>query len=89
MVFPIITFVWLLPLPLLVAWFSIIGLMAIFAGLWTLPVALMAGSLEVGKLVAASWAYQLEGVHFIKNISNDSSCCFNVHHKYGHFWFLI
>lgn len=38
------------------AWFSIAGLMAIFSGA-ALAVAVMAGSLEVGKLVTASWLY--------------------------------
>ena len=54
MVFPIITFVTAIAIAFIAAWFSIIGLMAIFAAS-ALPVALMAGSLEVGKLVAASW----------------------------------
>ena len=39
------------------AWFSIAGLMAIFSGA-ALAVAVMAGSLEVGKLVTASWLYR-------------------------------
>ena len=38
------------------AWYSIAGLMAIFAGA-AIPVAIMAGVLEVGKLVAASWLH--------------------------------
>lgn len=39
------------------AYFSIAGLMAIFSGA-SLSVAIMAGSLEVGKLVTASWLYR-------------------------------
>ena len=39
------------------AWFSVAGLMAIFAAS-AVPVAIMAGSLEIGKLVAASWVYR-------------------------------
>lgn len=39
------------------AYFSIAGLMAIFSGA-ALSVAIMAGSLEVGKLVTASWLYR-------------------------------
>ncbi len=39
------------------AYFSIAGLMAIFSGA-ALAVAVMAGSLEVGKLVTASWLYR-------------------------------
>ena len=38
-------------------WFSIVGLMAIFSAS-ALPIAIMAGTLEVGKLVAASWLYR-------------------------------
>ena len=56
MLFPIITFVTAIAIAFIAAWFSIVGLMAIFAAS-ALPVALMAGSLEVGKLVAASWVY--------------------------------
>lgn len=57
MLFPIITFVTAIAIAFIAAWFSIVGLMAIFAAS-ALPVALMAGSLEVGKLVAASWVYR-------------------------------
>jgi hypothetical protein len=39
------------------AWYSIIGLMAIFAAS-AIPIAIMGGVLEVGKLVTASWLYQ-------------------------------
>lgn len=39
------------------AYFSIAGLIAIFSGA-TLAVAVMAGSLELGKLVTASWLYR-------------------------------
>jgi hypothetical protein len=38
------------------AWYSIVGLMAIFSGA-TLAIAIMGGVLEVGKLVTASWLY--------------------------------
>ena len=38
------------------AWYSIVGLMAIFAAA-ALPIAIMGGVLEVGKLVTASWLY--------------------------------
>ena len=57
MLFPIITFVTAIAIAFIAAWFSIVGLMAIFAAS-ALPVALMAGSLEVGKLVAAPWVYR-------------------------------
>ncbi len=57
MLFPIITFATAIAIAFIAAWFSIVGLMAIFAAS-AIPVALMAGSLEVGKLVAASWVYR-------------------------------
>ncbi len=39
------------------AWYSIVGLTAIFAAA-KIPVMIMGASLEIGKLVAASWLYQ-------------------------------
>jgi len=39
------------------AWYSIVGLMAIFAGA-LIPIAIMGGVLEVGKLVTAAWLHQ-------------------------------
>jgi len=39
------------------AWYSIVGLTAIFAAA-KIPIIVMGASLEVGKLVAASWLYQ-------------------------------
>lgn len=39
------------------AYFSVVGLMAIFATA-PIPIAVMGGTLEVAKLVAASWAYR-------------------------------
>ncbi len=39
------------------AWYSIIGLMAIFSAA-AIPIAIMGGVLEIGKLVTASWLYQ-------------------------------
>ena len=39
------------------AWYSIVGLMAIFAGA-VIPIAIMGGVLEVGKLVTAAWLHQ-------------------------------
>ncbi len=39
------------------AWYSIIGLMTIFAGA-AIPIAIMGGTLEIGKLVTASWLHQ-------------------------------
>ena len=38
------------------AWYAIVGLMAIFAAA-ALPIAIMGGTLEVAKLVVASWMY--------------------------------
>lgn len=57
MIFPIITFVVAIVIAIIAAWFSIAGLMAIFSAS-ALAVAIMAGSLEVGKLVSASWVYR-------------------------------
>ncbi len=57
MLFPIITFIVAIAIAVIAAWFSIAGLMAIFSAA-AIPVALMAGSLEVGKLVSASWVYR-------------------------------
>lgn len=39
------------------AWYSIVGLMAIFAAA-AIPIAIMGAVLEVGKLLTASWLYQ-------------------------------
>ena len=38
------------------AWYSIVGLMAIFSGA-AIPIAIMGGVLEVGKLVTAAWLH--------------------------------
>ena len=39
------------------AWYSIVGLMAIFAGA-VIPIAIMGAVLEIGKLVTAAWLHQ-------------------------------
>ena len=57
MFFPLLVFITALVIAATAAWFSVAGLMAIFAAS-AIPVAIMAGSLEVGKLVAASWVYR-------------------------------
>jgi hypothetical protein len=57
MFFPLLVFVVALTIAAVAAWFSVAGLMAIFAAS-AIPVAIMAGSLEIGKLVAASWVYR-------------------------------
>ncbi len=57
MLFPIIVFFVAIAIAGIAAWFSIAGLMAIFAAS-AIPVAIMAGSLEVGKLISASWVYR-------------------------------
>ena len=54
MFFPLLVFVVALSIAAIAAWFSVVGLMAIFAAS-AIPVAIMAGSLEIGKLVTASW----------------------------------
>ena len=57
MVFGFLTLLTALAITGIAAYFSIAGLMAIFSGAAT-AVAVMAGSLEVGKLVTASWLYR-------------------------------
>jgi hypothetical protein len=57
MVFGIITLITALAIAGIAAWFSIAGLMVIFSAA-AVPVAIMAGSLEIGKLVTASWLYR-------------------------------
>jgi hypothetical protein len=57
MIFGILTLITALTIAGVAAWFSIEGLMAIFTAS-AIPIAIMASSLEVGKLVAASWLYR-------------------------------
>lgn len=57
MFFPLLVFVVAITIAAIAAYFSVVGLMAIFAAS-AIPVAIMAGSLEVGKLVTASWVYR-------------------------------
>ena len=53
----IVTLLTALLIAAIAAYFSIAGLMAIFSGA-AIAVAVMAGSLELGKLVTASWLYR-------------------------------
>ena len=57
MLFGILTLLTALAIAGVAAWFSIVGLMAIFSAS-ALPIAIMAGTLEVGKLLTASWLYR-------------------------------
>jgi len=57
MFFGILTLITALTIAGVAAWFSIAGLIAIFSASAT-PIAIMAGSLEVGKLLTASWLYR-------------------------------
>ena len=57
MLFGILTLITALAIAGVAAWFSIIGLMSIFSAA-ALPIAIMAGTLEVGKLLTASWLYR-------------------------------
>ena len=57
MFFGIITLITALAIAGVAAWFSIAGLMAIFSAA-QMPIAIMAGTLEVGKLLTASWLYR-------------------------------
>ena len=53
----LITLLTAITISVVAAYYSIIGLMAIFSGA-ALQIAIMGGALEVGKLVTASWLYQ-------------------------------
>ncbi len=57
MFFGIVTLLTALTIAGVAAWFSIAGLMAIFSAS-AFAIAIMAGSLEVGKLLTASWLYR-------------------------------
>jgi len=57
MFFGILTLITALSIAGVAAWFSIAGLMAIFSAS-AIAIAIMAGVLEVGKLVTASWLYR-------------------------------
>lgn len=57
MIYGIFTLLVALSLAGVAAWFSIVGLMAIFAAT-PLSIAIMASTLEVAKLVTASWLYR-------------------------------
>lgn len=57
MAFGILTLLTALAIAGIAAYFSIAGLVAIFSGA-AVAVAVMAGSLEVGKLITASWLYR-------------------------------
>ncbi|MDA7807391.1 hypothetical protein N8955_01520, partial [bacterium] len=57
MLFGILTLLTALAIAGVAAWFSIIGLMSIFSAA-AMPIAVMAGVLEVGKLLTASWLYR-------------------------------
>jgi len=57
MLFGILTLLTALAIAGVAAWFSIVGLMSIFSAA-AMPIAVMAGTLEVGKLLTASWLYR-------------------------------
>ena len=57
MLFGILTLITAIAIAGVAAWFSIAGLMAIFSAA-AMPIAIMAGTLEVGKLLTASWLYR-------------------------------
>lgn len=57
MIFGFLTLLTALTIAGVAAWFSIEGLMAIFSAS-ALQIAIMAGTLEVGKLLTASWLYR-------------------------------
>ena len=55
--FGILTLITAISIAGVAAWFSIVGLMLLFSGM-PLSIAVMAGTLEVGKLLTASWLYR-------------------------------
>jgi hypothetical protein len=57
MFFAMVTLLTALSIAGIAAWFSILGLMSIFSA-QAFSIAIMAGALEVGKLVSASWLYR-------------------------------
>ena len=57
MIIIIVTFLTALALSVIAAYFSVIGLMAIFAAA-AIPIAVMGAALEAAKVVAASWTYR-------------------------------
>ena len=57
MLFGILTLITAIAIAGVAAWFSIAGLMIFFGGM-PLSIAIMAGTLEVGKLLTASWLYR-------------------------------
>ena len=57
MLFALITLLSAISLSAIAAYYSVIGLMAIFAAS-PVPIAIMGGALEFSKLIAASWAYK-------------------------------
>ena len=57
MLFGLLTLITALAIAGVAAWFSIAGLMIFFGGM-PMSVAIMAGTLEVGKLLTASWLYR-------------------------------
>lgn len=57
MLFALITLLSAISLSAIAAYYSVIGLMAIFSAA-PIPIAIMGGALEFSKLIAASWAYK-------------------------------
>ncbi len=57
MLMALLTLITALAISGIAAFYSIVGLMAIFSGA-AMQIAIMGGALEVGKLVTASWLYQ-------------------------------
>jgi len=57
MFFALITLLSALSLSAIAAYYSVVGLMAIFTAS-PIPIAIMGGALEFSKLIAASWAYK-------------------------------
>ena len=88
MLFGIFTLITALAIAGVAAWFSIEGLMAIFSAS-ALPIAIMAGTLEVGKLLTASWLYRYWHETSLLKTYLSSRGCFNANHKHGYLWISI
>ena len=90
MLFPIITFITAITIAAIAAWFSVVGLMAIFTAS-AISVAIMAVALEVGKLVSASWVYRnwTRAPFFLKSYLTIAVIVLMFITSMGYLWILI
>jgi hypothetical protein len=90
MIFGYLTLFVALAISAVAAWYSIIGLMAIFSAS-AVAIAIMGGVLEVGKVLTASWLYQnwSRTPFFTQVISDHRSVCSDVYYEYGYLWISV